>query len=694
MGGNLSAGDGVVKISTDLDSDGLKNGLDKVGSSMGNLASGSLNLAKKGFEVLTGAIAGVSTALIAGATAGVKYNSTIEQYQTSFEVMTGSADKAKSVVSELQKLGADTPFEMTDLAETTQLLMNYGFTADDAINRMTMLGDISQGSADKMNRISTAYGQMSSAGKVQLEDVKQMIEAGFNPLQEISQSTGESMTSLYNRISKGTLSVDEITASMQRSTSEGGKYFQSMEKQSKTFNGEMSTLKDNAGQLLGTLTDGLQKNLAQTLLPQAIDAVNQLSDAFSTGGTQGLITAGTQIVSNFVYGIAQQLPSIIDTAVGVINEFITALDSNPQQILEAGANIVVSLVNGIISMTANLAQLATDLINQFTIFLKNQFAQINLAGSDTLTQFIAGMESAFSGLGFAALQLIVTLAQGIADSLPTLIPIAIQLITDLVVWILNNLPQIIDAGLQLILGLAVGIVNAIPQLIEKIPQIIEALVKGIITSLPEIIAAGVNLIIALGAGIISAIPQITMLIPDVINAIFDAFTSVDWADIGHQILNGIGDGFTRFSSGLVDKAKNTVGEMVDGVKDFLGIHSPSRLMRDEVGQYLPSGIGLGFEKGMPALTSDMIASMNDMVATVQAESNSMGTNIGSSSNIVSNIVNSSSATTGQTVNQYDFKGMNEGATYYVREEADIDKVATKLQEKTTNISRARGVVTV
>ena len=82
-----------------------------------------------------------------------------------------------------------------------------------------MLGDISQGSADKMSRIAMAYGQMSSAGKVQLEDVKQMIEAGFNPLQEISESTGESMESLYDRISKGTLSVDEITASMERATS-------------------------------------------------------------------------------------------------------------------------------------------------------------------------------------------------------------------------------------------------------------------------------------------------------------------------------------------------------------------------------------------------------------------------------------------------------------------------------------------
>ena len=198
-------------------------------------AGKALQSAGKKITMATTAFAGI-------AAIGVKYNATMETYATSFEVMTGSAEKAAEVVDELKDIAASTPFEMPELAETTQLLMNYGFTADDALDKMQMLGDISQGSAEKMNRIATAYGQMSSAGKVSLEDVKQMIEAGFNPLQEISESTGESMESLYDRISAGTISVDEITASMQRSTSEGGRYFQSMEKQSLTFSGQMSTL--------------------------------------------------------------------------------------------------------------------------------------------------------------------------------------------------------------------------------------------------------------------------------------------------------------------------------------------------------------------------------------------------------------------------------------------------------------------
>lgn len=156
--------DGKVVIETDLDNKGFKSGLNKMKS-----------IAKTGFKAVATSVGVVSSAMTGLIGFGVKYNAEIEQLQTSFEVMTGSAEKAKDIIKELQEIGSKTPFETKDLAEVTQLLMNYGLTADDAIDSMMMLGDIAQGSAEKMDRIAMAYGQMSSAGKVQLEDIKQMI---------------------------------------------------------------------------------------------------------------------------------------------------------------------------------------------------------------------------------------------------------------------------------------------------------------------------------------------------------------------------------------------------------------------------------------------------------------------------------------------------------------------------------------
>lgn len=178
------ANDGELKFGTKIDTKGFEEGVDDL-KKKGRQATDDFDRGLDGNEkslVSLKNVAKIAGTYIAGSlfkdalTQGVEFNAQIEQYTTSFEVMTGSAEKATEVVERLKKIGAETPFELPQLAEVTQLLMNYGFTADEAIDRMNMLGDISQGNADKMNRIAMAYGQMSSAGKVSLEDIKQMIE--------------------------------------------------------------------------------------------------------------------------------------------------------------------------------------------------------------------------------------------------------------------------------------------------------------------------------------------------------------------------------------------------------------------------------------------------------------------------------------------------------------------------------------
>ncbi len=314
--------------------DQLDNSLEAVDNQARSTANG-------GFTVLKGAIANLVsqgfTRLIQSAGELIKgaasYQSSLEQYNTSFEVMTGSAEKAAAVTKKLGEIAANTPFEMTDVADTTQLLMNYGLTADDAIAKMQMLGDISQGSAEKMNRISMAYGQMSSAGKVSLEDVKQMIEAGFNPLQEISQTTGESMASLYNRISKGTITVDEITASMERSTAAGGKYYGSMDKQSQTLQGRLSTLKDTINSSLGKAMIPILETLANKVLPQVTAALEKV-DWESFGEKAGkvfnkILSFAMWVIDNFdtisTLVIAVGAAFLTWKVVGIINGLITAI---------------------------------------------------------------------------------------------------------------------------------------------------------------------------------------------------------------------------------------------------------------------------------------------------------------------------------------------------------------------------------
>lgn len=292
-----------VTIRIDGDDSGFQKKLNNVASS-----------AQSAIKKLSGLTLAMGAAGTAVAGLGAKYNTQLEQLQTSFEVMTGSAEKAVEIVSRLRTLGAETPYEMTELAGITQLLMQYGFSADDAISNMQMLGDVAQGNSEALQSIALGYAQMSSAQKVNLQDIKQMINGGFNPLQEISERTGESMGSLYERISKGTMSVDEITESMRHATSEGGKFFQSMEKQSQTLSGRLSTLKGNASQLLGSLTEGLSEELRDDLLPLADEMIGTLQKAFDERGTEGLIDAASEM-----------LPDLLNMMTGKMEDAIASL---------------------------------------------------------------------------------------------------------------------------------------------------------------------------------------------------------------------------------------------------------------------------------------------------------------------------------------------------------------------------------
>lgn len=596
--------DGSLKFDTEISEKGFNSGIRKLGG-----------LAKGGMSVLAGAIGSVTAALGAGAVAGMKYNASIETYQTSFEVMTGSAEKAAEVIDRLKKVGAETPFELPDLADTTQLLMNYGFTADEAMDKMMMLGDISQGSADKMSRIATAYGQMSSAGKVQLEDIKQMIEAGFNPLQEISETTGESMSSLYDRISKGTISVDEITASMQRATAEGGKYYQSMEKQSQTFSGLISTLKDNAQQLLGEVVQPISDSMVSTLLPAAIDSINQMTTAFQTQGVEGLIQAGSQILVNLLTGIAQGLPNVITTALQIIQALITNLNLNLPQLITAGGQILMSLISGIVLLLPSLISLGFNLVVNLISGIVSALPQLLTQGNDMLTQYSSTIQSRFPEILQDGLDMILNLLTGLLNNAPQIIQQAGDMLTTWIDTILNMLPDILQSGCDMILNLLSGLVSNAPKIISQAGKMLVDFIATIASHLPEILQKGIEIIGELLAGIIQEVPDLIASIPGIIADIGSAFLDKDWAGIGWDIISGIGSGIVNAAENLVDAAVDAAKDAVDAVKGWLGIESPSRLMRDEVGKYMALGMGVGFEDNVP--TDDMKNSLSDSMNKMQ-----------------------------------------------------------------------------
>lgn len=479
-------------------------------------AGKSLQSAGKKITKATTAFAGI-------AAIGVKYNATMETYATSFEVMTGSAEKAAEVVDELKDIAASTPFEMPELAETTQLLMNYGFTADDALDKMQMLGDISQGSAEKMNRIATAYGQMSSAGKVSLEDVKQMIEAGFNPLQEISESTGESMESLYDRISAGTISVDEITASMQRSTSEGGRYFQSMEKQSLTFSGQMSTLKDNVQGLLGNVTSGIFEKLAQDVLPKINEVLTTVNTAFEEGGFQGVLDA-----------IGEMSPALdgVITKIQSFSTFLQNLGISPAAFagivaaIGPAITVVGTLVRGIGRISTAISGISTAVSGLGRI--KGIFTALTGPVGLTVTA-IMGLVAAFSYLmatndGFreSVMTTISTIMSSLQPILQTLMGLLMEIggiIFETIGSVLQQLAPVLAQIITFIGELVAMLAPLINQLISSLAPVITQIVQVVSNIIQSLMPPLISIIQAIMSAVQALMPPIQKIITVVVNVI-------------------------------------------------------------------------------------------------------------------------------------------------------------------------------
>lgn len=209
---------------------------------------------------------------------GLEYNASMQSYLTNFKVMLGSEEQAAAKLAEIRKMAASTPFSLDDLTSGTQTLLQFGIAADDTTGVLQQLGDISLGNADKLQTLVRAYGKMSSAQKVTLENVNMMIDAGFNPLNQICTATGESMADLYKRISDGKVSFAELEAAVASATSQGGQFYNGMLEASQTFSGRMSTLKDNVSALTGELTSGLFEALGELVVKVNEAAVSFLDD--------------------------------------------------------------------------------------------------------------------------------------------------------------------------------------------------------------------------------------------------------------------------------------------------------------------------------------------------------------------------------------------------------------------------------
>ena len=204
-------------------------------------------------------VIGGATALKSLASQIIRVRGEFQSMQTAIETMVGK-DVASGLMAQLKEMAKISPLTLTDMVNAEKMMLGFNIQAEDTVRYLQALSDISMGDSVKFKSLTLAFSQMSAAGKLMGQDLNQMINAGFNPLQIISEKTGKSIATLKDEMSKGAVSAEMVQQAFIDATSAGGKFYQMSENASKTINGQLSMMQDaldNAFNEMGQASEGV-----------------------------------------------------------------------------------------------------------------------------------------------------------------------------------------------------------------------------------------------------------------------------------------------------------------------------------------------------------------------------------------------------------------------------------------------------
>lgn len=296
-----------------------------------------------------------------------------------------------------------------------------------------------------------------------------------------------------------------------------------------------------------------------------------------------------------------------------------------QNIIPVITNIITSVPTLLVALIPQLIPIVISGAQQLVQGLIDGFSQALPAISGISTQIPDGVITAIS-TGLPSIlqkgaEVITNVANGILQNLPSLISAAGNILGQLLNAFLAGLPGMLDAGVKLVGNIGTGLLQNGPKVLAAIGSVIAQLLSTIVSHLPELLQKGIELIGQLAAGIIEAIPKIALAVPQVISEIKTKFSEIDWGEVGSNIISGIAKGITGAVGKIKEAAEGAARKAYETAKKALGINSPSKLMRDEVGKFIPAGIAEGINQNAKVISFDAVANhiVSNAKSTIGAE---------------------------------------------------------------------------
>lgn len=372
------------------DKTNLESTMKSIGSSFSKLGSTMLNVV----GTLTKALGGATTALV---TFGVNYNAQMETYQAGLETLLGSSEQAIATMNQIKEDARTTPFDVSGLTQANRLLISTGISADEARETILALGDAvsaSGGGNDELQRMAVNLQQIKNAGKATALDIRQFAYAGINVYQLLADYLGKTTEEVKDM----EITYEDLSGALKKASKEGGKYFNAMNKQSKTLKGQISNLKDGFSMLAGSLSEPVFNYIKDNILPGINDEIDNLNTMIGEKGIGGTLE---YVIDKFISSI----PNAIDKAV----EFI---DEHGDEIIDKVVEIVSGLAQAIIPKLPEI----------------------------------------FNSL----LELTIRLVEDLGKELPTLVPMVVKAIVEMLGHLVEHLPEMLEALGSLGTGLLGG----------------------------------------------------------------------------------------------------------------------------------------------------------------------------------------------------------------------------------------------
>ena len=486
------------------------------------------------------------------------------------------------------------------------------------------------GNADKITGVFDTLGKLGDGGFDKLTaGVKQLpcqLQSGLSGLQQLKSYfnkalrdalavDGDPFASAVNRIRQG---ADKLTGPLKLlgakiAGSDVGQPVAGMADRLGVGFGKLTSAFDSNIKVLGVRVgngfSGVFSKITDSKLVSGLGAM--------AGKVQSALSPLASGLGDVFGGIGDIVGPKLQAGLGKIGSLFGSFFSPGNFMKYMGiAGIIAALVAGLGMLDQSMQGQLFAMIGQLSAQLPTLLQQLNMQitaslpamlaqGAAILTALMNAISTNAPQLMTTAVLIITTLVNGLASQLPTLLPAALNMIMALVNGLASNAGQLLNSGMQLLLGLVEGVMNALPQLIAQAPTIIGNLVQSIAANLPQILQTGVKILVTLANGLASAIPQLIAQIPAIVRSIWNGFTSVNWGEVGMNIITGIASGVASAAGKLVDAAVNAAKDALNWVKDKLGIHSPSRVFRDQVGVMIGRGMAEGIDQSQQVVNRSL-----------------------------------------------------------------------------------------